>query len=276
MTYSRTEEEGRALAYIGSILLSVGILVFGGIAFVTRELLRNLRERRAETWHPVAAQITSGDVKAIHGRGIDYALGSVGFAYSVQDAYFSGYLSRQFWDEQSAWTFVDGCQNRQVMIRYKQNAPQTSVLALRDTLGTGTYEFGSRARARSFSPWLALLWRLRNVSDWAESSISERAKHWPSAEATVEYAEPMMLGDDENLHWVGDLHYRYSVDGSTYSASHYFRVSGEDDARQQVEPWRGRKLVVHYFPGNPAWSVFIETEQSPVVAPTFADETGRT
>jgi hypothetical protein len=50
MTYSRAEDDGRALAYIGSIFLSVGIVVFGGIVFLFRELRRNLRERGREMW----------------------------------------------------------------------------------------------------------------------------------------------------------------------------------------------------------------------------------
>lgn len=263
MTYSRTEEEGRALAYIGSILLSVGIVVFGGIVFLFRELRRSLRERGAEMWQPASAQITSGDVNVIHGRGVDYAIGSVGYAYSVQDTYYSGYLERQFWDEQSAWTFVDGCQNRPVMIKYKPNKPQKSVLALHDLASTGTYEFRSSTGTPRFSPWLTLVWSFRNVSEWAENSLQKSARQWPSAEATVEYAEPMMVGDDGDLHWVGDLHYKYSVDGCTYSASHYFRAFNQDDARERVEAWRGRKLIIHYFPGNVSRSVFIENEQHP-------------
>jgi hypothetical protein len=266
MTYSRAEDDGRALAYIGSIFLSVGIVVFGGIVFLFRELRRNLRERGREMWQPASAQITSGDVKAIHGRGVDYAIGSVGYAYSVQDTYYSGYLERQFWDEQSAWTFVDGCQNRPVMIKYKPNKPQTSLLALRDLCRTETQGFASTARTWRFSPWLALLWSFRNVSDWAEGTLQKNARLWPSVEAVVEYAEPMMVGDEDDLHWVGDLHYKYSVDGSTYSASHYFRASGQQHARERVQAWRGEKLIIHCFPGNASRSVFIENEQHPSTA----------
>jgi len=50
----------------------------------------------------------------------------------VSDAYYSGYLSRQFWDEQSAWTFADGFKGRQVMIKYNPGKPQKSILRLGD------------------------------------------------------------------------------------------------------------------------------------------------
>jgi len=94
MSYSRAEEEGRALAYVGSVLLGVGILIPGSGAFFFRELLRTLRERRAEGWQPASARITSGDVKAIHGRPVDYAIGNLGYAFSVEDTYYSGYITR--------------------------------------------------------------------------------------------------------------------------------------------------------------------------------------
>lgn len=264
MSYSREEAEGRALAYVGSVLLGIGILIFGSAALVCRELLRVLRERRAAAWQPTSGSITSGDVKAIHGRPIDYAVGNVGYAYSVEDVYYSGYLAQQFWDEQRAWTFVDSCQNHQVVIRFKPGNPKISVLALADLSNSGATElFRPIVLARPLGPWLTLLWSLRNVSDWAEGSLQRQASTWPSAEATVEYAEPRIADAEDRPHWLGELHYAYTVDGRSYSSSHYFRARGEDDAKELVEPWRGRKLIIHYFPGNPARSVFIEGEQLP-------------
>ena len=41
MAYSRAEEEGRALAYVGSILLGLGIAVFGSAILACRELAGN-------------------------------------------------------------------------------------------------------------------------------------------------------------------------------------------------------------------------------------------
>jgi hypothetical protein len=66
---------------------------------------------------------------------------------------------------------------------------------------------------------------------------------------------------DDEAHWGGELHYSYSVDGSSYSNSYYFRGYDEDGARELMEGWRDRRIVVHYFAGNPARSVFIREEQ---------------
>jgi hypothetical protein len=257
------EEEGRALAYIGSLFFTAGLAAFAGAAFLFRKMLRSFRESQAEGWQVTSAQVTSGDVTVIHGRFLDYAIANVGYAYSICDAYYSGYLTRQFWDEQRAWTFADEYNNRQVMIKYNPGKPQKSVLRLGDQWHSGFSEsIRYLARKKAFGPWFALLWSLRNVSHWAESNLRRHARNWPSAEASVEYAEPMIVGDGQDAHWVGDLRYTYSVDGAAYSGSHYFRVYDEDDAHEQVEKWRGQKLVVRYFRGNPAHSILIPEEQN--------------
>ena len=68
----------------------------------SRKMLRCVRESQAEGWQVTSAQVTSGDVTVIHGRFLDYAIANVGYAYSISDAYYSGYVTRQFWDEQRA------------------------------------------------------------------------------------------------------------------------------------------------------------------------------
>src|SRR6266496_4566712 len=261
MGYSREEQEGRALAYVGSLVFSVGLAAFASLAFFFREMLRTIRERRAENWQAASAQVTSGDVTAIHGHFIDYAIANVGYSYSLEDNYYSGYLTRQFWSEQAAWTFADACREKSVMIQYRPEKPRVSVL--RDLELSRTLPMSpSRPFGRHswFGSRVAILWSLRNVSEWAEKRLQREAINWPSTEATVEYAEPLIADVDDRAHWVGELHYSYSVDGCTYSGSHYFRAYDEDDAREQVEGWRGRKVIVHYFGGNPIRSVFIPPE----------------
>lgn len=126
------EEEGRTLAYIGSLFFTVGLAAFAGAASLFRKTLRFFRERHAEGWQVTSAQVTSGDVTVIHGRFLDYAIANIGYAYLISDAYYSGYLTRQFWDEQRAWTFADKYNNRQVMIKYNPGKPQKSILRLGD------------------------------------------------------------------------------------------------------------------------------------------------
>jgi len=125
-------EVGLALAYIGSLLFTAGLAAFAGAAFLCRKMLRLFRESQAEGWQVTSGQVTSGDVTVIHGRFLDYAIAIVGYAYSISDAYYSGYLIRQFWDEQRAWTFADEYNNRHVMIKYNPSKPQKSILRLAD------------------------------------------------------------------------------------------------------------------------------------------------
>jgi hypothetical protein len=199
-----------------------------------------------------------------HPRAIlDYALGVVGYSYHINGEYFSGYLTRQFWDEQRAWTFVDSCKDRSILVPCKVGTPQVSVLReadLMNALPSAQHRYDRPHQP--FGPVLAILWSLRNVSDWAERRLDREAQHWPSVTGTVEYAEPMIVGEDNSAHWGGDLHYSYSVDGNPYSNSYYLRAAGEDDARDQVKQWRNGKVIVHYFAGNPARSVLILEEQA--------------
>jgi len=262
MVHSRPEEEGRALAYVGSILFSIGLTGFAAIAFCLRALRTAATNNWSVNWPTACGQITTCDVKTVHGRLIDYALGIVGYSYQIDGNYYSGYLTRQFWDEQRAWTFVDFCKDKSILVHYKLGRPQTSVLREVDQMGSlPVRQYENGFRNQRFGPLLAILWPLRNVSDWAEGRLHKEARNWPAAHAIVDYAEPMIVGEDENTHWVGDLHYCYSVNGTSYSASHYFRASSRDDARDLVKEWRNRRIVVHYFLGNPSLSVFIPEEQ---------------
>lgn len=259
MVYMDGEAEGRALAYLGSVLFSLGLLLFSALVFAWRELLRSAKERRSANWPTAWGRITTCDVKAFHGRFGDHALGILGYSYQIEGSYYSGYLVRQFWGEQQAWTFVDAWRDKSVLIHFKLTNPQFSVLREAEQLSAVCVNQRNLRPAAPFGPGVAILWALRNVSDWAEAKLNREARDWPSASAIVDYAEPKILDDD--AHWCGDLHYVYSVGGVPYSNSYYFRANGEEDAREQVEPWRNREIIVRYYQRNPARSVFVLEEQ---------------
>jgi len=261
MGYSRADDDGRALACIGSIFVSLGLAVFAALTFSFRAVLRSVRNSWAATWPTVLGQITTCDVKAIHGRFLDYVLGVIGYSYQIDDDYYSGYLMRQLWDEQETWTFVDACKDKFVLVHCKPGKPQVSVVREIDQVGASSaQQHGYDPPHQRFGPVLAILWALRNVSDWAENRLYKAAQNWLSVPGTVEYAEPMMVGEDSDAHWGSDLHYSYSVDGNSYSASFYFRALSEEDARELVKGWRNRKILVHYLPANPARSIFVPQE----------------
>ena len=79
--------------------------------------------------------ITTCNVKAVHGRFIDYALGQIGYSYEANGSYYSGYFVRQYNDEQDAWTFVDANRDRQLLVRYRLDDPSVSVLRETDQVG---------------------------------------------------------------------------------------------------------------------------------------------
>jgi len=259
----REEEEGRALAYVASIFFSLGLAVFALVVFGVRILLKSARSSWAANWPTASGQVTTCNVKAIHGRFLDYALGVIGYSYQIDGNYYSGYLTRQFWDEQRAWTFVDACKNKSILVPYKLGKPQISIpreMDLTNALLAPQHRY-DRPKQR-FGPVLDILWSLQNVSDWAERRLDKEAQKWPCISGTVEYAEPIILSEDNYANWGGELHYSYSVDGKSYSNSYYLRAAGEEDARNQVERWRNGNVIVHYFAGNPARSVLILEEQT--------------
>jgi len=244
---------------VGSIFFSFGLAVFAAVVLGFRTVLKSARDNWATNWPTASGQITTCDIKVIHGRFIDYALGSIGYSYQTDGDYYSGYLTGQFWDEQQAWTFVDTWKDKSVLVHYKLGKPQISVLREVDSIGALPVRPLHGSPEKRFGPVLAILWSLLNVSDWAQRKLHEEATNWPSIAATVDYAEPIAIDDD--AHWGGDFHYSYFAGGRSYSDSYYLRALGEEDARDLVERWRGGKIIVHYFAGNPAKSVFILEEQ---------------
>jgi len=73
MVYLREEEEGRALAYVASIFFSLGLAVFAVAVLAFRVLLKSARSSWAANWPTASGQVTTCNVKAIHGRFLNYA-----------------------------------------------------------------------------------------------------------------------------------------------------------------------------------------------------------
>jgi hypothetical protein len=126
--------EDRGFRYVIAFVYSVVIAVFWIPAFVIRHLSRTLREIGAENWARADGSITSGNVKVIHGWLADYALGRLDYCYKVHGEYYSGHCVLQFADEQAAWDFVDARRDKPVLVRYKDDRAETSVLRESDQL----------------------------------------------------------------------------------------------------------------------------------------------
>ena len=197
MVYLREEEEGRALAYVASIFFSLGLAVFAVAVLGFRVLLKSARSSWAANWPTASGQVTTCNVKSIHGRFLDYALGVIGYSYQIDGNYYSGYLTRQVWDEQRAWTLVDACKDKSILVPYKLGKPQIFILSEMDLTNAPLAPQHRYDRPKQrFGPVLAILWSLQNVSDGAERRLDKEAQKWPSISGTVEHAEPIILSED--------------------------------------------------------------------------------
>lgn len=226
------------LEYLGEYLFSFLLLLFSALTFTLRKVACRIRDIRTEHWTVTFATVTTCDVNAFHGRISDHAIGRLGYSYNVNGNYYSGYSTHQFNDEQRAWTFVDARKNAQVMIRYKADRPEVSVLLEQDQQGWPL------PMPVDFSTWLPvwLRWGTRN---------------WPTTQALAESAQKCLREHGEFGGPVYEVVYRYSVNGEAYSNMSRFGAF----ALEIGEEWKGRKILIHYEPGDPSNSVVFVDEQ---------------
>lgn len=63
---------------------------------------------------------------------ISYYVCEIGYSYTVGGEYYSGYFERTFFSKKAAQKFSESLKGRDVMIRYKRNSPDLSVLRRQD------------------------------------------------------------------------------------------------------------------------------------------------
>lgn len=105
--------------------------------FSLRRIPNWLRSLRSSSWPTVTATIETGDVIAVRSAGLlkdtaEYANAEIGYSYVVNGERYSGYWTKQFFDEQAAWEFVGSWRGRSVTIRCRESEPQESAFRLRD------------------------------------------------------------------------------------------------------------------------------------------------
>ena len=126
--------EDRGLRYVAGFIYSVVVALLWFPALLLRRIARSGREIGTESWPRADGTITSGGVSVIHGWLLDYALGRLDYCYRVHGEYYSGHLVRQFADEQSAWDFVDAQRDHPVLVRYKDDRADVSVVLSSDQM----------------------------------------------------------------------------------------------------------------------------------------------
>jgi hypothetical protein len=81
--------------------------------------------RRAESWCEVEGVVVTVDVRDNNAEG---ALANVGYSYSVSGEAYGGNVKRQFMDAQRASEFANGCKNMKILVHYKPDHPEKSVV----------------------------------------------------------------------------------------------------------------------------------------------------
>ena len=126
--YRDPQAAERGVGYLAAFVYSIVVALIWLPASVLRRVARLLRELGVDSWPRADGSIASGNVKVIHGWILDYALGRLDYSYRVAGEYYSGAIVRQYPDEQAAWDFVDAYRDRSVVVRYKDDKPEASVL----------------------------------------------------------------------------------------------------------------------------------------------------
>jgi hypothetical protein len=173
MAYSRNPEDN-GLRYPVEFLYSLVVVLFWVPALAVRRLRYFVRQIGSESWPRANGYITGGNVKVVHGWLLDYAVGQLDYSYKVHEEYYAGSLSRQYPDEQAAWTFVDAHRGQAVIVRYRDNNSGTCVLRYsdQDILWIGEIEPG----------FFAMLWQHWR-DELIETDINERDSEIESEES---------------------------------------------------------------------------------------------
>ena len=100
------------------------VLVAGWL--VVKRLPNWIRSIRGAGWPAVEGKVETVEVKSF----AEQSLAEIGYSYLVEGVRYSGYFSRQFADEQDAWSYVDPLKDQPIVVRCKPGAPDTSVLRL--------------------------------------------------------------------------------------------------------------------------------------------------
>ena len=88
-----------------------------------------LRAYRAATWPVTEGIVETGEV-SWGGRGgstYEYAAAKLGYAYTVNGQYYSGYHAEWFGFAQDAWDYVDSWRGCKMRVRYHPRKPEGSV-----------------------------------------------------------------------------------------------------------------------------------------------------
>jgi len=101
-------------------------LILAAALLSLRRIPNWARAIRGAGWPAVEGRV---ETVAVNGFA-EQSLAEIGYSYLVDGARYSGYFSRQFADQQDAWTYLNPLKGRVLIVRYKPSAPGTSAFRL--------------------------------------------------------------------------------------------------------------------------------------------------
>jgi hypothetical protein len=105
------------------------LLMVLGLLFSIKKWPEWIHRALSRSWPTVSGTIESGEVSTIRGRaGRETADATIGYSYTLNGTYYSGYHIETFHDEQAAWSYVDGLKGRSVQVSCNPRRPEISVL----------------------------------------------------------------------------------------------------------------------------------------------------
>ena len=130
-------------------LLQIVSVILVGTWFFFRQFRQRICAILGRNWAIAEGKVETVNVKTFQQN----CLGEIGYSYIVENEFYSGYYSRQFIDEQTAWSYVDGLKDQPVVVLFKPGEPEVSGLRIEDQNGF----FRGQTEPKS---WLTYLFRL--------------------------------------------------------------------------------------------------------------------
>jgi len=116
------------MSHLQSVLFALALTLTVAGWFFVKRMPGWFRSMRAAKWPLVESNVETVKVTPF----TEQALAEVGYSFLVNGARYSGYLLRQFADEQDAWNYVHQMEGRTVMARYKPDDPSVSAVRSAD------------------------------------------------------------------------------------------------------------------------------------------------
>ena len=102
------------------------------VAIIAVTAVGHVRNKRmfkgSESWPQSEATVEFVSVRRAGRRGSPRFIGELAYSYFVQGSYYSGFCRRQFPTEKVAQEFVETFRGKTLPVRYKPDAPETSVM----------------------------------------------------------------------------------------------------------------------------------------------------